>query len=150
MNPSTLAPRVAAAAGLAAVLVAGGISVAGAATGSASATSHTMRFVGTQIKDVQLGYVDVATDNNTSKGKTTGYDVTSCVIDIHTHVAACKVAIARAKGILYGHAKVNVDTGEGSGTVTGGSGGFHGATGTMTIKPGANENSNRITVNYQV
>jgi hypothetical protein len=149
MNRSTLAPRAALATGMAAVAVAAGITVAAAATGNTSATTHTMRFVGTQINDVISNDVDVATDKNTWKGKTTGYDVTSCAIDIHTHVAACKVAVARAGGILYGRAKVNVDTGRGSGTVTGGSGRFHGATGTMTISPGSNENSNKITITYQ-
>ena len=150
MNRSTLVRRAGLAAGTTAVVAAAGIGVATAATGNPAATSHTMRFVGSQITDVQRGYVDVATDKNTHKGKTVGYDVTSCVIDIHTHVANCKVAIARAQGILDGRAKVNVDTGKGSGTVTGGSGGFHGATGTMTISPGSNQNSNKITVNYQV
>lgn len=150
MKRSTLIPRAGLAAGMAATVVAAGIGVATAATGSAATTSHTMRFVGSQLKDVQSGYTDVATDKNTWKGKTTGYDVTSCVIDIHTHVATCKVAIARAQGILFGRAHVNVDTGKGSGTVTGGSGGFHGATGTMTIEPGPNQDSNKITINYQV
>ncbi len=150
MNRSTLAPRAGAAAGMAAAIVVAGIGVAAASSSNTSATSHTMRFVGSQLKDVQAGYSDVATDKNTWKGKTTGYDVTSCVIDIQSHVANCKVAVARANGILYGHAKVNVDTGEGSGKVTGGSGGFHGATGTMTISPGSDQNSNKITITYQV
>lgn len=150
MTFTTVAVRAGLAAGAAATVVAAGISVAAASTGSASTTSHTMRFVGTQLKDVQAGYTDIATDKNTSKGKTVGYDVTSCVINIKTHVATCKVALARPQGILNGRAKVNVDTGKGSGTVTGGSGGFHGATGTMTIEPGPDQNSNKITINYQV
>lgn len=150
MNRSTLATRVVATTGVVAVVCAAGASVAAAASRDAAATSHTMRFIGTQLKDVQVGYKDVATDKNTSKGNVVGYDVTSCLIDIHTHVATCTVAMARAKGILYGRAKVDVDTGKGSGTVSGGLGGFRGATGTMTISPGPDQNSNRITVNYQV
>lgn len=148
MNRSTIATRTGLAAGIAATVVAAGISTAAATTGHG--TSHTMRFVATQIKDVMVHDQDVATDKNTHSGKTVGYDVTSCAIDISTHVATCSVAVARAQGMLYGNAKVNVDTGKGSGTVTGGLGSFHGATGTITVNPGSSPNSNKITINYQV
>jgi hypothetical protein len=149
MNRSSFVARAGLAAGLVAVVgTAGGVAVA--AAGATSATTHTMRFIGIQLRDVQSGYVDVATDKNTWKGKTTGYDVTSCVINIHTHVATCTVAVARAKGILYGHAKVNLDTGKGSGTVTGGIGGFHGATGSMSVSQGSDQNSSKITITYEV
>jgi hypothetical protein len=150
MNRSSLVRRAGLAAGAAAVVAGAGIGVAGATTGNVSATAHTMRFVGSQLKDTISHNVDVATDQNAWKGKTTGYDVTSCVIDIQTHVAACKVAVARAQGILLARAKVNVDTGKGSGTVTGGTGGFRGATGTIAISPGPSPDSNKITISYQV
>jgi len=150
MTFTTVAARAGLAAGAAATVVAAGISVAAASTGSASATSHTMRFVGAQIQDVMAHDKDVATDKDTTKGETVGYDVTSCAVDIQTHVATCTVAVARAKGILYGRAKVNVDTGKGTGTVTGGLGGYKGATGSVTISPGPNQNSTKITITYQV
>jgi hypothetical protein len=149
MKRSTLAARAALAAGVTAVAGAAGVSAAVASTGGTSATSHTMRFVANQLQDVMSHQKDVATDKNATNGNTVGYDVTSCAVDIHTHVATCTVAVARAKGILYGRAKVNVDTGRGSGTVTGGLGGFKGATGSVTISPGPNQNSNKITINYQ-
>jgi len=144
MNRST------AAALAASLAVAGTVTGIGVASASGAATTHTMQFVGSQIKDVMANDKDVATDKNTQNGKTVGYDVTSCAINITTHVATCTVAVARAQGILVGKAKVNVDTGKGSGTVTGGTGGFHGATGTMTINPGSSQNSNKITITYQV
>lgn len=150
MTFTTLAGRAGLAAGVAAVAVAAGLTSAGAATGSTSTTSHTMRFISTQIKDVMTNDVDVATDKNTWKGKTTGYDVTSCTLNLQTHDATCKVALARATGLLYANAKVNLDTGKGNGKITGGSGGFHGATGTVTVAPGPSQDTNKITINYQV
>lgn len=150
MTFTTLATRGALAVGAASVAVAAGLSSAGAATGDTSSTAHTMRFISTQIKDVMANDVDVATDRNSWKGKTVGYDVTSCTIDLQTHVATCKVALARAAGLLYANANVNLDTGRGSGKITGGSGGFHGVTGTVTVAPGPSQDSNKITINYQV
>jgi len=38
----------------------------------------------------------------------------------------------------------------GGGTVTGGLGGYKGATGSVTISPGPNQNSTKITITYQV
>ena len=150
MNGTTLVRRTGLAAGVAAAVVAAGIGVAAATPGRPAATSHTMRLISSQIKDVMANGVDVATDKNSWKGKTTGFDVTSCTISFQTHVANCTVALTRAQGLLYAHAKVNLDTGKGSGTVTGGSRGFHGATGTVTIAPGPSKNTNKITINYQV
>lgn len=149
MNFSPAAARAGLAAGAALVLATAGISTAVAATGHQAATTHTMHIVSTQLKDVIVNGVDVATDRNAWKGQTTGYDVTSCTISTTTHVATCKVAVARAQGILYARAHVNVDNGQGSGTVTGGSGGFRGATGTVTVGPGPTQNSTKITISYQ-
>jgi hypothetical protein len=124
--------------------------VAGVSAAGAAGSTHTMRFVGKQIQDVQVHDTDVATDTNTHKGKTLGYDVTSCVINLETHVGNCTVAVARAEGILYARATVNLDTGKGTGKVTGGSGAFRGASGTADIEPGSSPDSNTITITYQV
>jgi hypothetical protein len=58
--------------------------------------------------------------------------------------------VARAEGILYARATVNLDTGKGTGKVTGGSGAFRGASGTADIEPGSSPDSNTITITYQV
>lgn len=126
-----------------------GVGVAAAASAPAT-TTHTMRFESSQIKDVIVNEKDVATDKNTQNGKTVGYDVTTCNINITTHVATCVIALARAGGLMYGRAKINLDTGKGTGTVTGGTGSFHGATGTMTASSGSSQNSTEVTIKYQV
>jgi hypothetical protein len=126
-----------------------GISAAAAAS-SPTATTHTMRFESSQLQDVMSNDRDVATDKNIQNGKTVGYDVTTCNINITTHVATCVIALARAGGLMYGRAKINLDTGKGTGTVTGGTGSFHGATGTMTASPGSSQNTTTVTIKYQV
>ena len=109
---------------------------------SAHAVTHTMAFRSPQIADRQIGKSDVAADKNVSNGKVVGYDVTSCRIDLQTHIARCDVALARAAGLMYAHAHVNVDSGQGGGTVTGGTRRFAGATGTVSVANG------RITIHW--
>lgn len=130
--------------GVAAVAVGtGGVSAA-----SASSPSHTLHLTTTQLKDVIVGGTDIATDQDTQNGATTGYDVTSCLVNPQTHLAVCDVALARQKGLLYGHATINVTNGKGSGVVTGGTRAFKGACGTVTVEPGAQPNSSKVTIVY--
>jgi hypothetical protein len=121
---------------------------AGVSAAPAAPTTHTLRLTTAQIKDVIVKGVDVATDSDMQKGKTTGYDVTSCVIDSNTHKASCTVAVARSKGLIVGRAVVNVLTGKGSGKVTGGTRSFKGARGTITVAPGSSANTSKITLRY--
>lgn len=120
--------------GAGAVALAGGTAIAFAAgAASAAAPTHTLTLVTHQLQDTMVKGVDVATDKDLQHGAVTGYDVTSCRVDIVSHIARCDVAIARSGGVLIGRAHVNVETGIGGGTVTGGTRQFHGATGTITI-----------------
>jgi hypothetical protein len=100
---------------------------------SAHAVTHTMTFTNHQIADKIVDGVDVATDKNVQHGTLVGYDVTSCRINVSTHIARCTVALARGAGLMYARAHLNVVTGHGSGLVTGGTGRFAGATGTITV-----------------
>ena len=125
-------------------ILAGAATLATAAVGlgldgpaSAHAVTHTMTFRTPQIQDKQVGDTDVATDKNVHDGKVIGYDVTSCKIDITTHIARCDVALARAAGLMYAHVHVNVDTGLGGGTVTGGTRHFAGASGSVSVSGGS-------------
>lgn len=99
----------------------------------AQATRQTLSFTTHQLQDRIVHGVDVATDKDLQHGVVTGYDVTSCVINVHTRVASCDVAVARAGGMLFGHANINVQTGHGTGRIFGGTRTFHGATGTITV-----------------
>lgn len=128
------------AAGAAIAITAIGLGVDGPA--SARVASHTMTFKTHQIADKTIGSSDVATDRNSRAGGVVGYDVTSCKIDINTSVAHCDVALARAAGLMYARAHINVDTGRGSGVVTGGTRRFAGATGTLAVA------ADRVTIHW--
>ena len=130
-------------------VLAGAAALASAALGlgldgpaSAHAVTHTMTFRTPQIQDRIINDVDVATDKNVHDGKVVGYDVTSCAVNVSTHIARCDVALARAAGVMYAHAHVNVTTNQGAGTVTGGTRHFAGATGTITVGGG------RVTIHW--
>ena len=150
-RPAVMATALIAAAGLSAGSVALTESAAVAAPAAARATtSHTLHLVAKQLRDVMVNRTDVATDKDVQNGKTTGYDVTSCAINVDTHMANCTVALARHNGLLIGHAKIDVQTGHGSGTITGGTRAMRGATGTISVAPGSSSGSTKITVHYQV
>ena len=124
-------------------VLAGAAALATAAVGlgldgpaSAHAVTHTMTFRTPQLQDRQVGDTDVATDKNVHNGNVVGYDVTSCRINVQTHIGRCDVALARAAGLMYAHVHVNVVTGHGAGTVTGGTRGFAGASGTVAVSGG--------------
>jgi hypothetical protein len=120
----------------AALVTAAGIGLALDGSASAHAVTHTMTFKTPQIADKQIGDTDVAADKNVQRGSVVGFDVTSCRINVHTHIGRCDVALARAAGLMYAHVHVNVVNGQGGGTVTGGTRGFAGASGTVAVAGG--------------
>jgi hypothetical protein len=105
----------------------------GAEGSSAQTATHRITVTNRQIQDRIIDGIDVATDRDTHNGVVVGYDVTSCRVSPRTHLAVCDVALAMRGGILYAHSKINVETGRGSGTVTGGTRGYRGATGSVTV-----------------
>jgi hypothetical protein len=130
-------------------ILAGGAALATATVGlgldgaaSAHAVTHTMTFRTPQIQDRIVNGIDVATDKNVQNGTVVGYDVTSCAVNVDTHIARCDVALARAAGLMYARARVNVVTNKGAGTVTGGTRRFAGASGTITVAGG------RVTIRW--
>ena len=124
---------VALATGVAALAGGTAISLVCAGAAAAHGSTHTFSIVNRPIADKMVNGVDIATDKDLQHGDVTGYDVTSCRVDIVSHIARCDVALARAGGLLIGHARVNVDTSNGTGTITGGTRQFQGATGTMVV-----------------
>jgi hypothetical protein len=134
----------------AAVVAMAGGAVAGAVSLSAAApavAAHTLKFTTVQIADQQLGYYDVAANKEISGGKTVGYDTTDCKINIDTHLAKCVIAASRAEGTFRGKVTLNLDSGAGSGTITGGTRAFKGATGTVTAKAVSNTKT-LVTITY--
>ena len=106
------------------------------ALASASSTTHTLKFISVTKNSVMFtkatgGSQD--TDVN-AKGKTIGYD------DIYFSATSAtranvNVALDTSGGFLYGTLTVNLKTGAiTNGKVTGGTGSFKGATGTITAK----------------
>ena len=135
------------------VLVAAGALASGALVASAAAAgspTHTLQMTSVQTADAVIGGVDVASDRDVHNGKTVGFDATSCVIDQKMFRAVCDVAVARSRGMLYGHVSINLKTRKGSGMVTGGTGAFKGSVGTISVAPGPNPSSPQITIVYRV
>lgn len=136
-----MSTKIAILAGAAALATASvGLALDGSA--SAHAAVHTMTFRTPQIQDRHFGDADVATDKNVQAGKVVGYDVTSCKVNVQTHIARCDVALARVAGLMYARVHINVMTGHGAGTVTGGTRHFAGASGTVAADGG------RVTIRW--
>jgi hypothetical protein len=107
-------------------------------------STHTLHIVDKQLQDKIIHGVDVAADQDFQHGSPSGYLASSCRVDFHTHRAHCDVAMARSGGLLYAHAIINVQTGRGHGTVTGGTRHFHDARGTVTL------HGSTVTIGYHV
>jgi hypothetical protein len=124
--------------------VAGAVSLSAAAPATAA---HTLKFTTVQIADHQFGYYDVAANKETRGGKVVGFDTTDCLIDIDAHVAKCTIAASRADGTFRGKVTLNLESGVGSGTVTGGTRAFGGATGTIAAKA-ISQTKTAVTITY--
>jgi hypothetical protein len=126
-----------AAAGAAALLGAGALMLPAAAASANSAT-HTLKFTAERVDQVSFTKTTSGSEGNdvNSNGKTIGFNLVYAAFG--TTSAAVNVAFDTTGGLLYG----TLTTTNGkiySGKVTGGTGSFTGATGTITakqIKPG--------------
>ena len=118
---------------------------------SASSTTHTLKFISVEKNSVNFtkksgGQQD--TDVNV-KGKTIGFDMLYFVATSRT-TGAVNVTVDTSGGLLYGTLKINFSTGAvTNGKVTGGTGKFKGASGTITAK-NLNKQGTRtaVTVKY--
>ena len=119
----------------AAVVVAGAGAVLLPAVASAHSTTHTLKFTAVQLKQAKFSKTDGGTTEQdvNSAGKTIGFDVTNYGFNPTTKAESLNVALSTNGGILYGALKPS----NGpiiKGTVTGGTGAFQGATGTIVGK----------------
>jgi hypothetical protein len=126
--------RLIAAAGAAALLGGTGAMVI-PAIASASTVTHTLKFTAVQTSSVNFSQTTggtAETDVNKA-GKIIGFDVIHFVFNPKTHTASGGVTLDTNGGFLYGTLKFSSGPVT-RGTVTGGTGIFKGATGTITGK----------------
>ena len=106
------------------------------ALASANSATHTLKFISVQKSSVGFGKTAGAnqdTDVNAA-GKTVGFDMIYFTATSAT-AGAINVTVNTSGGFLYGTGTINTKTGVFSnGKVTGGTGSFKGATGTITAK----------------
>jgi hypothetical protein len=121
---------------------------------SAQSSQQTLKFTSVTTKQVTLAAtrstetIGQTAKNLNSKGKTIGLDVLYFVLHFKSHTAAGYVTVDTKGGFLYGTLTVG-STGKASGTVTGGTGAFSGATGTIKGKD-LNKSGTRtaVTITY--
>jgi hypothetical protein len=137
-----------AAAGTATVLgITGAILLPAAA--SAHAVTHTLTF--TSVEQAQAKFSATSSgfeDKAVSKaGKVIGYDVLNVTVGPTTGKVSAWVTLDTAGGLLYGSLKVSRNP-VSHGTVTGGTGAFAGATGTITARS-VSATKTAVTITYQ-
>ena len=131
-------------------VVTGGFIALAVGHGNAAPASHrhTLSMITEQIADHQSGYYDIAADKDLENGKVVGFDTTSCFINITTHVATCAIDVSRADGTFHGTATLDLDSGTGTGTISGGTPAFRGATGTIRATS-LSQTKAKVTVTYR-
>ena len=136
------------AAGAAAVLGATG-ALALPAVASANSATHTLKFISVTKKSVQFTKTTIGqqdTDVNAA-GKTVGFDMLYFAVTSAT-TANVNVTVATNGGFLYGSGTINFKTNAFSnGKVTGGTGSFAGATGTIKAKD-LSSTKTAVTITY--
>ena len=123
-----------AAASAAAILGAGAFVLP--AVASSTATSHTLKFISVSKKSIMLTKASGAQQNTdvSKAGKTVGFDMLYFKATSASS-AALNITVDTTGGFLYGTAKISFKTGAVTGgKVTGGTGSFKGATGTIKAK----------------
>jgi hypothetical protein len=123
-----------AAASAAAILGAGAFVLP--AVASSTATSHTLKFISVSKKSIMLTKASGAQQNTdvSKAGKTVGFDMLYFKATSASS-AALNITVDTTGGFLYGTAKISFKTGAVTdGKVTGVTGSFKGATGTIKAK----------------
>ena len=134
-------------AGVAALLGTGALALP--AVASASSATHTLKFTAVTNKQIMFNQTSGGsqeTDVNAA-GKTIGFDVLYFAA-VSATSANINVTFDTTGGLLYGTANVSIKTNKvTNGKVTGGTGAFAGATGTITAKS-AGKNREAISITY--
>jgi hypothetical protein len=120
------------------------------AAASTHAATHTLKFVSVLKKLVIYTKATVAEQDTdvTSAGKTIGFDELYAT-QTGTTTGTADVAYAETGGLLYGVLTLTHNGAYAHGTVTGGTGKFKDATGTITAKPAnASGTHSAVTITY--
>ena len=134
--------------GTAAVLATTGAFLLPAAA-SAHPVTHTLKFTSVQQATANFSKTTGgAEDKDISKaGKVIGYDVLRFSFNPKTNTASVGVAVDTKGGLLYGVLRESRGPVT-HGRVTGGTGTFHGAAGTITARSNKNGTKTAVTITY--
>ena len=137
-----------AAIGTAAVLATTGAFLLPAAA-SAHPVTHTLKFTSVQQATANFSKTTGgAEDKDISKaGKVIGYDVLRFTFNQKTNTVSIGVAVDTKGGMLYGVLRESRGP-VSRGKVTGGTGTFHGAAGTITARSNKNGTKTAVTITY--
>jgi hypothetical protein len=125
------------------------VSGAGTASPAQQSKSHRLSFTAHALTSVQAGSTHlIESDKAVRSGRIIGYTANSCTFDFDAGKAHCLVTFARPRGQLRSKVTVDAQTGQSVGRITGGSGAYRGATGTVTGQQGANRDTVKITLHW--
>jgi hypothetical protein len=132
-----------------AATVATGLGVATTVDGASATTKvHHLKFVAIETAGHQVGPRSfVGTEVNRHHGKIVGYGTLSAKANFHTNSAFIRVAMSRKGGLLFAQAHVG-SHGHITGKVTGGSGRFIGARGTLRGFSPEGSNKSFVRIRY--
>jgi hypothetical protein len=119
------------------------------AAASTRPVTHTLTFTSIQQATVNFSRTTGGSeDKDVNKaGKVIGYDILRFSFNPKTNTASISVALVTKDGLLYG--SLHESNGPATrGTVTGGTGIFRGATGTITAKSNKNGTKTAVTITY--
>jgi hypothetical protein len=110
----------------------------------AAGAAKVVRFIAVQVsqKDKKNGFV--IKDNDFVGGKKVGTDTLNCTL-VNRSKANCILLVVRPSGTIKGTLVLSFSASQGKGKVTGGTGAYAGARGTLTFK-NLNENGTRTSV----
>ena len=134
----------------AAVVLAGTGALLLPAVASAHSTTHTLKFTAVQLKSSNFSKTagGSAEKDVNSAGKIIGYDATGFAFNPTTNTATGAVSLSTNGGMLYGALKLTQTGTAVHGTVTGGTGAFKGATGTITGNQNKAGTRTAVTISY--
>jgi hypothetical protein len=135
----------------AAVVLAGTGALLLPAVASAHSTTHTLKFTAVTVTPqtffTKTSAGQAEKDVN-SAGKVIGYDVVNVEFNPTTNTASGGVTLSTNGGFLYGALKFTSTSSVVHGTVTGGTGAFKGATGTITGNQNKAGTRTAVTITY--